>query len=448
MSDLNVETKKDSLPGDLNLPSSKEELIKLASLDKGDYKYHVEDYFQKPNQSSFKISPKGGYMSYQEKDSKGKNHVFVKNTETNEIVRAIEEGKDLIRAYGWANEERLIYIKDKSGDENYHLFSVGLDGGSQVELTPYENTKVSILNHLKDQKDYMIIQMNKDNPQVFVPYKININTGEIEKLFENNDPENTITSYDFDKDGKLKAYTQQQNGTEYVLNYRSSDDGTFEKIIKTTWKDNFHIISFDYTSDNPHEAFVISNLESNTDEIILYDFEKKKTIRKVYSNEIFDVGGLNTSRKRGYEVDYYYYTDEKSVIVPVSETYTKLHSKFKQQFGDLDFSIVSETDDEDKYLIHVSSDRLYGVYYLYDVEKDAFKELFNLMPNLRPEDMAEMRPIKFKSRDGLTIYGYLTIPNQVKKGNKAALIVNPHGGPYGVRDYWRFNAVNRLEEKC
>jgi dipeptidyl aminopeptidase/acylaminoacyl peptidase len=120
-----------------------------------------------------------------------------------------------------------------------------------------------------------------------------------------------------------------------------------------------------------------------------------------------------------------------------------LHKKFTEEFGAYDFDIVSKTDEEDKFLIYVTSDKLYGVYYLYDGVKNEFKEIFNLMPSLNPDDMAEMRPLKFTSRDGLTIYGYITIPKQAEN-NKVALIVNPHGGPYGPRDYWGFNPETQL----
>ncbi len=441
---LVLEKTEKTIPGNPKLVSSEEELQKLAALETQTYKYSVEDYFKKPAQSSFKFSPNGLYLSYQEKDNKGKRHVYVKNTQTDKITRIVEEGEDLIRGYGWANDNRIIYVQDKGGDENYHLFAVDIDGKNQKELTPFDGVKVGILNPLKEQEDYMIIQMNKDNPQIFEPYKINIINGELEKLFENKDAQNPISGYNFDKDGKLRAYTKQQNGTEYVLYYQVEEGKDFEEIIKTTWKDNFSIIDFNYATENPHDAFVRSNIESNTDEIILYDFKEKKIIDKVYSNDTFDVGGMSRSRKRDYEIDYFYYTGEKSSITPVSKTYKKLHEKFTKQFGDKEFNITSTTDEEDKYLLYVGSDKLYGVYYLYDVKKDSFKEIFNLMPSLNPEDMAEMRPIKFKTRDGLIMYGYLTIPNEAKKGEKVPLIVNPHGGPYGPRDYWGFNPETQL----
>jgi dipeptidyl aminopeptidase/acylaminoacyl peptidase len=134
------------------------------------------------------------------------------------------------------------------------------------------------------------------------------------------------------------------------------------------------------------------------------DIANMKTLKKVYNNEIYDVSGISRSRKRDYEVDYYYYTGEKQEIIPVSAHYKALHAKFEEQFGDKQFSISSKTENEDKYLIYVTSDKLYGKYFLYDVDKNSFKEIIDMMPQLKEEDMAEMRPIVYKTRDGLTVY--------------------------------------------
>lgn len=441
---LMAQNEQEALPGDTSLPSTSEEITKLAGLESSEYRYSVEDYFKKPAQYSFQFSPNGAYFSYRERDENGKGHVYVKNTETDEITKVIEEGEELVRGYGWANDNRLIYVSDKGGDENYHLFAVDLDGSNAKDLTPFDGVRVGILNSLKDQKDFMIIQMNKDNPQIFEPYKINIITGEMEKLYTNDDPSSPIDGYEFDKDGNLRGYAKLINGVNYQLFYRGVGETEFTEIMTTNWKESFSPIGFNYLSDNPHDAYVKSNLENDTDEIILYDFKENKVIEKIYSNDTFDVGGMSRSRKRGYEIDYFYYTGEKDHIIPVSDTYKALHKKFQTQFGDKDFSITNATDEEDKYLIYVSSDRLYGMYYLYDVAKDSFKEIMNLKPHLKEEDMAEMRSLKFKTRDGLTVYCYLTIPNIAKEGNKVPMIVNPHGGPYGPRDYWGFNSETQL----
>ncbi len=433
-----------TLPGDTSLPSTKQQLAELAALEQGQYAYTVKDYFQRPKQSTFRFSPNGQYISYREKDADGKRHIYVKNTETNEVKQVIQEGEDLISGYGWANNNRLIYFKDQGGDENYRMYAANLDGSNPKALTPYDEVQVNIIDDLKDQKDHMIISMNKDNPQIFEPFKININNGDITKLFENKDPSNPIAAYFFDKDGELKGYQQQQNGIEYVLKYRLSEQSPFKLIKQTSWQDNFYILDFNYETKNPHDAYVISNLANDTDEILLYDLAKNETVKKVFSHPKYDTGGFRTSRKRGHEIDYFYYTGEKSELVPHSKTFKKLHKKFKKQFKDQEFFVVSTTDEEDKHLLYVSSDRLYGVYYTYDAKKKSFKQVFDLMPQLKPVDMAEMRPISFTSRDGLTVDGYLTIPNNASKTDPVPLIVNPHGGPYGPRDEWGFNPETQL----
>ncbi|MFT5845707.1 MAG: dipeptidyl aminopeptidase/acylaminoacyl peptidase [Saprospiraceae bacterium] len=435
---------KTELPGNTDLPSTELELKTLAELEKGLFKYSVEDYFKKPEQSSFQFSPDGNYFSFRQRDENGKSHVYVKNTDTDKINLAIEEGEDLIRGYGWANNSRLIYLKDKGGDENYHIYAADIDGKNSMDLTPFDGVKANFSNLLKDQRDFVIVDLNKNNPEIFEPYKLNIVTGELTQLYKNEDASNPISGYTFDKDGNLKGYTQQEGATNYSLYYRLGENEPFKKMLTTTWQDNFYIAGFDYASGNPHQAYVISNLESNTDELILYDFETNKEIKKVFSNPTFDVGGMSRSKLRNYEIDYYYFNGEKSTTIPVSDAYKKMHEKFQNQFGDKEFNISSVTDKEDKYLIYVTSDKLYGKYFTYDVNEDAFKEIMDLMPQLEEGNMAAMRSLKFKTRDGLTIYAYLTLPNTTLTGAKVPLIVNPHGGPYGPRDSWGFNPESQL----
>jgi dipeptidyl aminopeptidase/acylaminoacyl peptidase len=440
---LNLSKGEMEKPGNTSLPSSDAELKALAAKETGNYKYSVADYFAKPASSSFQLSPEGTYMSYREKDENLKNHVYVRNIETDEVKRVITEGEELVRGYGWANDNRLIYVMDKGGNEDYHLFAVDVDGSNQKELTPYEGVKVNILASLKEDKDHMIISMNKNNPQVFDPYKINIITGEIEQLYQNTDLANPIMGYEFDKDGNLRGFTRLKDGINSEL-YYAVEEGDYKLMKSMKWDDTFGIISFDYATEAPHDAYVVSNLESDKTEIYLYDLAKDEVIKKLFSNEKYDVSGASLSRHRGWELDYFSYEGEKYNIIPVSKYYKKLHKKLQKEFPGYDFYLSDKTDDESQYLIYVTSDRLYGKYYSYDVAKDEIKLLFDMMPQLKEEDMAEMRPISFKSRDGVLIHGYITLPKQALEGEKVPVIVNPHGGPQGVRDSWGFNPEAQL----
>lgn len=172
------------LPGNTALPSTNEDLAKLADYDKGNFKYSVADYFARPKASAFQLSPNGKYMAYREKDDNNKRHVFVKELSTGKVTKAIEEKEELVRGYGFINDERLFYSMDKGGDENYHIYAANLDGSNTKDLTPFDSVKAGIINILKEQKNFIIISMNKNNKQVFEPYKLNVVTGELAQLLK------------------------------------------------------------------------------------------------------------------------------------------------------------------------------------------------------------------------------------------------------------------------
>ena len=428
-------------PGDKTLPSSPAELLKIANAETGKFAYSVEDYFSKPQVSSFQISPNGNYISYREKDKNGKRHVYVKEFNTNKITKVLQETDELVRQYWWANDNRILYLKDRGGDENYHIYGIDIDGRNAKELTPFDNVTVGILSELKSQKDYIIVSMNKENAQFFEPYKLNIITGDLKKLYENTDLNNPIDGYDFDKLGTLRAYRKQVNGNEYQLWYRTNEKSPFELVVTTDWKVSFGIMGFDYESKNPDEAYAYSNINSDKLQIIKYDLKKKKLIKVLYSNDTFDMSDLSFSDIGKYQPNYYQYEGEKNVTVPISATYKKMFAVLKNSFKDKLFGIAGNSDNEEKFLVYVYSDKLYGTYYLYDAKSENLEKIRDLMPQLKESDMAEIRPIQFKSRDGLDLYGYLTIP---KTTGKAPMIVNPHGGPYGPRDGWGYNPETQL----
>ncbi len=431
-----------TLPGNTALPSTAANLAKLIAQEDGDFKYKVEDYFQTPEAYAFKLSPDGNYLSYMKRREGGKRDLFLKNTTTQEELLLVEQQEDLIRSYFWASPDRIVYSQDKGGDENYHLFGVNLDGSGNEELTPFDNVRVGILATLKEDEDHVIVQMNKDNPAQEEPYKLNIKTGAIEKLYTVKEGDNPVAGYDFDKDGNLRAISKIINGVDMELFYNIN--GEFKKIMEVPFGESFGIIRFDYASDNPDAAYVISNLETDKTEIQRYDLKANKVLETMYRDDTYDVSGITLSRKRNYEIDYYSHNGEKTVIVPVSETYKKVQARLQKDFGDKDFYVVGRTDDEHKMMVVVTSDRIIGEYHLYDVEKDTVTLLYKILPQLEEEDMAAMEPITFTSRDGVTLHGYLTLPNDIKKGEKVPMIVNPHGGPQGIRDSWGFNAEAQL----
>lgn len=439
---LNLKKTVKTKPGNTDLPSTDVELAKLAAKESGNYKYSVEDYFKTPEAYSFKLSPDGKFISYMKRRETGERDLYLKETATQKETLLIEQKEDLIRGYFWANNSRILYLQDKGGNENNHVFGVDVTGQNKSELTPFDGVKVDIIEPLKEDEDHVIVQMNKDNPQQEEPYRLNINTGEVTKLYTVQAGDPPVSSYDFDRKGNLRAINRIVDGIKMELLYKI--DGEFKRVKLTDFGDSFGISSFNPATENPDDAYVISNLDGDKIEIQLYDLKANKKIKTLYSNDTFDVSGVSLSRKRNYEIDYFSYTGEKTVVEPVSKTYKKIYSRLQKEFGEKQFFTIGKTDDESQYMVAVTSDKIVGEYYLYDVNKDMVTLLYKILPNLKAEDMATMKPIKFKSRDGLTLYGYITLPADYKKGEKIPLIVNPHGGPQGVRDYWGFNPEAQL----
>lgn len=441
---MNAQITENKLPGDPTLVSSQATIEKLISYDKGNFKYKVEDYFARPKASQFKISPDGQYLSYKEKDKDSKNHVYVKDLKTGKITKALVEKDDLIRGYGWLDKKRLFYTQDKGGNENIHLYAADIDGKNLKDLTPFEGITLNSVRLIKDT-EFVIVTMNKNNKQIFEPYKINFNTGEITQLYENKDVKSPIDDYLFDRQGNLRGYTILENGLTTKLFYKDLQTGKFNLVKATDWKDSFNVISFNDNSKNKDEVYMVTNIGSDKSRIVLYDLKKNAIIKEVYSNPTFDVSSISQAGKsRNYELDYISYNGIKNETIPVSKFYKQIHDKLTSEFGDKQFGIVSSDDKNEKLLIVVDSDKLYGKYYEYDTKTKKIKLLFDLMPQLKEEDMAEMHPIQFKSRDGLTIHGYITLPKAALNGEKVPLIVNPHGGPQGIRDDWGFNPETQL----
>ncbi|WP_316776553.1 S9 family peptidase [Pedobacter antarcticus] len=434
---------KNKKPGNAALVSNKAELQKLMDASQGNYKYQVEDYFKTPKSSNFSLSPKGKYLAYKEQNKQGKSEVKIKEISTGKVKTALEEKDKVIAAFGWASEGTLIYMMDNNGDENYHLYAVNIDGTNNIDLTPYEGVKANLLNRLPDNKDFVIVSMNLNNKQIYEPYRINTHSGKAEKLYANKDVSNPIAQFDFDKDGNIKGFTKVKN-LDLERFYKAQGDRDFKLVKTTKWNDRFTILAFNYATQNPDDAYVLTDLYKDKAEIVLFDLKKQKVIKEVHLDPVYDLSNLKLSKKRNWEPDYIDYQGDKYTIKPISKSFKMIYKDLQMKFKNYEIEIAGRTDNENQYLIKVSSDRQYGKFYNYNIVTKKATLLVELKPELKEEDMAVMKPIQFKSRDGLTIHGYITLPKEALNGKKVPMIVNPHGGPHSVRDVWGFNPEAQL----
>jgi len=428
------------LPGNLSLPSSKEQIQELINFEeKKNWKYSVEDFFKTPDKSAYQISPDGQYYSFLAPYKRRKN-IFIQKIGEKSTLRITSETKRDINGYFWANNNKLIYIKDSGGDENFQLYATDRDGLHSFNLTPFEGVRIEIIDALEDNEDELIIGMNKNNPMLFEPYRININTGKYIQLATNDNPVEPISSWMTDHEGKLRIAVRMVDGTNTTLMYRDDESDEFKDVITTDFKEQLAPLLFDF--NNSSIVYASSNLNRDKSVIIKFDMSTGKEIDDVmFEHPEVDVSILGYSRKRKKLTAISYVTDKKHYHFLDNE-FEEMFKLLKKDIGNYEIAIVAHDKTENVFIIRTYSDKSLGSYFIFNKNNNSLKKITDISPWIDENDMSEQKPINYISRDGLTINGYLTLPKGLDHKN-LPVVINPHGGPWH-RDTWGYNQEVQL----
>lgn len=392
----------------------------------------LEDFFRNPEKSGYQISPEGKYYSYMA-PYKNRMNIFVVEIGKDEPLMLTSDTARDIAGYFWANENRILYLKDTGGDENFKLLAVNADGSNPKALTDFEGVRTLIIDDLKDIPNEVIIGLNKRDPTVFDPYRLDVETGELTMLAEN---PGTIQGWMTDHDGKLRLAIAIEDGVNNSILYRDTENEEFRNILTTNFKESVSPAFFSF--DNKL-LYAISNLGRDKTAVVIFDPNTRKETEMLYENEDYDISNLSYSRKRKV-ITTASYTSWKRERHFFDKESKDLFARLSRDLGNYEFGISSATRNEDKFIIRTWSDRSLGAYYLYDKQSDELSKITDVSPWIDENEMAPMLPIQYTSRDGLTIHGYLTLPKGYTMDNAKNLpvVMNPHGGPW-ARDSWGFN---------
>ena len=407
--------------------------IKNGTSDKGVNEISVEDFMRNPGNMGYELSPDGNYITYAS-DWESRLNVFVKKMDDNsEPVRVSNVQDRNISAFFW-KDDTLLYVKDNGGDENYHIYSSTFNGAEEKDLTPYPDVTISVVSALQGVKDEILIMMNKEDATIFDVYKFNVKTGETTLVAKN--PGN-ILQWIADRNGNIRMAVAT-DGVEGVILYRETEKDEFTPFIEIEAGDE--IMPLGFSKDN-QSIYATSNKGRDKVEVVKYDLDGKETV--IMSHPDVDVSGVLYSAQQD-KVLYGIYVTDKMYYQFFDQNFERLFKKIQHKLGvtESELGINDYNKDMTKFIVSISSDTLFGKYYYYDSTTDELTELATLSPWLKSEELAEMQPISYKSRDGLTIHGYLTLPKN-KKAENLPLIVNPHGGPW-YRDTWGFNPEVQL----
>lgn len=396
-----------------------------------------ELFFGDPEISGAQLSPDGKYISFV-KPFNGVRNIWVKRIdESFDNARPItNDTKRPVSSYFWSRGGKyILFVQDKGGDENFRIYAVNpADQGDPVpsarDLTPMDKVRAMIYDVPKKTPNEIIIGLNDRKPELHDVYKLNLETGERTLLRTNDD---NVAGWDIDNKGNVRlGMRQTSDGGMELL---SVEGDKLVPIYTTTSEENFGTIRF--TPDD--QKVYISTNKGTVDkqQLELLDLKTLKAtlIEKDPLNEV-DFSGALFSDKTDKLLATTYLGDRVRIYFKDK----KFESDFKKMQKALppgEVGLANMTEDETVWMVTVTSDVDPGSRYLYDTKSGKATLVYKSRPNLPSENLAPMKPVRYKSRDGLTIPAYLTVPKGIAPKN-LPVIMFIHGGPW-ARDTWGYN---------
>jgi len=389
----------------------------------------LRDFFKNPLSSSYLLSPDGNTLSYLAPWEMRMN-IFVRPTAGGEAKRITSDKQRDIREYFWKGNHFVVYAQDNKGDENFHLFRIDLKSGELKDLTPFPKVRAEVVDDLEDiSENEIVMMMNKRDAEVFDAYRLNVATGEMKMIAKN---PGHVDHWVIDHKGRILAATES-DGVNATLLTRPDEKAPFKKVLSTNFRER--LTPEFYTFDNK-EIYATSNVGRDKVAIVKIDPATAEETGTIYENPEVDLDSLAFSKKRKVltYAEYTTWRKERKYLDPQTQ---EMYSMIEQRLPGYQIDLVGNNHEEDKFVVAATSDRTPGSRYLFDAKTKELTKLVDVAPWLKEDQLAPMKPIEYKSRDGLIIHGYLTLPLGRDPKNLPTVMI-PHGGPW-ARDEWGYD---------
>ncbi len=373
----------------------------------------------------YRISPDGKQLAWK----------AVAGTREEIFVRSL--AKDDTRSLGfdaqgypfvWAQDSRhLLFIKDAGGNENFHLFRVAINkpGQAPVDITPLDNTRVSIKQLIEDDPAHILVIHNGRDKAVFDLYRLNLDSGEMSLLYENTEQATHLVT---DRQGRLRARVRQDDAHRY-LELPDGDASRWTILTRWSQDDDVRVLKFNRDGDAIH---MLSNRGRDKVALVRLDIATaEETV--VYAHPDVDVSSAQINR-RSLEPALAYTHPDYPQVEALDPSLRDALDAFRKD-GPAGIYVSSVDDAQQLATLDVNDDREVA-FYLHDRRNGQTSLLGKSASHAFADALATMQPIRFKARDGLTLHGYLTLP--VTTNRPLPMVMLVHGGPF-YRYIWQYN---------
>ena len=398
-----------------------------------------EKIFGNPTKAAGRLSPDGKWLSWIAPRD-GVLNIHVAPAADPSAVRALtSETKRPIRQYFWSPDSRqILFINDKGGDENFLLYGVDVESGEQRTLTPFEKTRVQIINISNEVPDRILVGVNNRDPKWHDVHSLDLRTGKLTPVLINNGAYSSFLA-DEQLNVRIAAKSRPDGGTDYHrVASNAVEAQPFEQV---TLEDAQTTRPIGFTADGKTLYWLDSRGRDTAAAIAQNVAGGGKTV--IAENAKADIGGAmanpRTGRIEAYAVNYL-----KNEWVPVGGA-VKSDLDFLKSRLKGEISVTSRTEADDKWIVAVDPVTAPSSAHLYDRKAKTLTKLYTSRPELEGAPLAPMHPVEIRTRDGLNMVSYLTLPagsdpdGDGRPDKPVPLVLMVHGGPWG-RDVYGYDA--------
>jgi dipeptidyl aminopeptidase/acylaminoacyl peptidase len=396
--------------------------------------------FGNPDRAALKLSADGGRLAFLA-PVEGVLNVWVGPADDLAAAKPVTEDKERgIRIYFWAyTNEHILYLQDKAGDENWRVYVTDLGTGKTRDLTPFDAVQAQINKVRPEFPDEILVGLNKRDARFHDIHRINIRTGEMTLVEENLE----FLGYLIDDDYNIRFAERftDDGGLELL---QRTDEGEYESYLKISLEDTLTTgaIAFDKAGTS---LYLRDSRGRNTAALTLLDLATGER-RILAQDPRSDVGNVmrHPTEKHMQAVTFEYKRREWVVL----DDAIAGDFKYLKDVAEGEFSVVSRTLDDKYWVVSYFTDNAPTRYYRYDREAREAHFLCTTRKVLEGLPLTKMYPLVIRSRGGLDLVSYLTLPagsnpaGEPRPDRALPMVLFVHGGPWG-RDRWGFNSAHQ-----
>ncbi|MBU3967477.1 MAG: S9 family peptidase [Euryarchaeota archaeon] len=399
-----------------------------------------EVLFGNPDKITARLSPDGAQISYLAPVD-GVLNVWVGSVDDPDTAKPVTNDTDRgIRIYLWAyTSQHIIYLQDQAGDENWRVYSVNLKNGETIDLTPIEGVQARIQGVSPKFPEDILIALNDRVPELHDIFRVNITTGEKSLIQKNEEFISFLT--DDNLNIRQAARMTPDGGMEVLIPTEDENWKLFARIemedILTTSP-----IGFD---KNGTILYLVDSRDRNTAAMYALDLKTNEQTL-IAQDPLADVSDLmiHPTQKNIQAVAFTYERKQWQII----DQSIADDLDYLKTVADGDVEVVDRTLDDKYWMVAYLMDDGPLKYYRYDRQAQKAEFLFTNRKDLEGLALAKMHPAVIKSRDGLDLVSYYTLPLGIDADGDdhpdqpLPMVLYVHGGPWG-RDNWGYESVHQ-----